>query len=238
MKFLDKYRDDFKLNLKLALPIMAGQLGQITVYLADNLMVGRLGAEALASVSLAIAIIAVPIVIGMGIAVALPTLVSEADGAGETKKISQYFKHSLIINATIGLISCVLMIVGLPLIEYLGQDPEVVKLAKTYIYMSALGMVPMMIFMTLRGFSDGMSETKPPMVAMLLGNVLNVGLNYLLIFGHYGFPALGVEGAALASLISRIAMIVFIVIILLRWKDLWTYIQACDFRKYQKIMFG
>ena len=237
MNFLSKYKEDFKLNLKLAMPIMAGQLGQITVYLADNLMVGRLGAEALAAVSLAIAIIAVPIVVGMGIAVALPTLISEAEGARETKKISQYFKHSFIINIAIGLISCALILVSLPLMEYLGQDPSVVKLAKTYMVMSAIAMVPMMIFMTFRGYSEGMSETKPPMVAMLLGNVLNVGLNYLLIFGNFGFPALGVEGAALASLIARVAMIVFIIVILMKWKGLWGYVEACNFRKYQKPMF-
>lgn len=217
---------------------MAGQLGQITVYLADNLMVGRLGAESLAAVSLAVAIIAVPVVIGMGIAFALPALVSEAEGAGETKKISQYFKHSFIINLCIGIVSCILILVGLPLMDYLGQDPGVVILAKSYMIMSALGMIPMMIFMSFRSFSDGMSETKPPMVAMLLGNVLNIGLNYLLIFGNHGFPALGVEGAALASLIARVAMIIFIVILLMRWKNLWDYIKACNFRKYQKKMFS
>ena len=237
MNFLAKYKADFKLNLKLALPIIAGQLGQITVYLADSLMVGRLGADALAAVSLAIAIIALPIVAGMGIAVALPTLISEAEGAGETKKISQYFKHSFIINVTIGLISCALILASLPLMDYLGQDPGVVKLAKPYMVMSAIGMIPMMIFMTFRGYADGMSQTKPPMIAMLLGNVLNIGLNYLLIFGKYGFPAMGVEGAAVASLLARIAMIVFIIMILMKWKKLWSYIEACNFRKYQKPMF-
>jgi MATE family multidrug resistance protein len=217
---------------------MAGQLGQITVYLADNLMVGRLGAEALAAVSLAIAIIAVPTVIGMGIAVALPTLISEAEGAKEPKKISQYFKHSLIINVAMGLISCALIVVGLPLMEHIGQNPEVVELAKTYMIPSALGMIPMMIFMTFRGFADGMSETRPAMIAMLLGNVLNIVLNYIFIFGKLGAPALGVEGAALSSLISRIAMIVFIVMLLLKWKDLWKYINACNFKTYQKALFS
>lgn len=237
MNLFPKYREDFKLNLKLALPIMAGQLGQITVYLADNLMVGRLGAESLAAVSLAVAIIAVPTVIGMGISFALPTLISEADGANEEKKISQYFKHSFIINLVIGIIACVLIIWGLPLMEHIGQDPGVVELAKPYMIMSALGMIPMMIFMAFRGFSDGMSETKPPMVAMLLGNVLNIVLNYLLIFGKFGFPAMGVEGAALASLIARVAMIVFIVAILMQWKNLWGYVRACNIMKYQKQMF-
>ncbi|MEM9548177.1 MAG: MATE family efflux transporter [Bacteroidota bacterium] len=236
MDFISKYREDFKLNLKLALPIMAGQLGQITVYVADNLMVGRLGAEALAAVSLAVAIIAVPTVIGMGIAVALPTLISEADGAGEDKKVSQYFKHGFVINLLIGLIAGGLFILGLPILDDIGQDPGVVVLAKEYIFVSALGLVPMMIFMTFRGFSDGMSETKPPMIAMLLGNVLNVILNYIFIFGKLGAPALGVEGAALASLIARVFMIVFIVLLLLKWKNLWCYIKACNFKTYQSVM--
>ncbi len=238
MNFLEKYKKDFTLNLKLAMPIMAGQLGQITVYLADNLMVGRLGAEALAAVSLAIAIIAVPTVIGMGIAFALPALISEADGAGEQRKISQYFKHSFVINLIIGLIACGLIIWGLPLMDHIGQDPDVVVLAKRYMIMSAISMIPFMIFSTFRSFSDGMSETKPPMIAMLLGNVLNIGLNYLLIFGKFGFPALGVEGAALASLIARTAMIVFIIVLLMKWKNLWDYIKACNFWKYQQHMFS
>ena len=237
MIFLKKYKDDFKLNMKLALPIIAGQLGQITVYLVDNIMVGQLGAEALASVSLAIAIIAVPVVVGIGIATALPALVSEADGAKQHKKISQYFKHSFIVNIVIGVIACGLMILGLPLLDHLGQNPDVVILAKEYILMSAIGMIPMMIFMTFRTFSDGMSQTKPPMIAMLMGNVLNIGLNYLLIFGNFGFPAMGVEGAAIASLIARISMIIFIILILMQWKELWNYIKACDFRTYQKKIF-
>lgn len=215
---------------------MAGQLGQITVYLADNLMVGRLGAEALASVSLAVAIIAVPTVIGMGIAVALPTLISEAEGAGEKKKISQYFKHGMVINIAIAVVSCLLIFLGLPFLERIGQDPDVVVLAREYMMVSAVGLIPMMIFLTFRGFSDGMSETKPPMIAMLLGNVLNVGLNYLLIFGKFGFPMMGVEGAALASLIARVSMIVFLIILLLQWKDLWSYIKVCNFARYQKQM--
>jgi len=237
MNFLSTYREDFRHNWKLALPIMAGQLGQISVFVVDNMMVGRLGAEALAAVSLAVAIVAVPSVIGMGIAFALPTLIAEADGAGADKRISQYFKHGFLINLAIGILACLTIVLCLPLLAHLGQDPSVVVLAKEYMLISAYSMVPFMIFMSFRGFSDGMSETKPPMIAMLLGNVLNIGLNYLLIFGKLGLPALGVEGAALASLIARVAMILFLVIILIQWKNLWQYIVACDFRRYQKPMF-
>lgn len=237
MLSISKYQNDFRLNLKLALPIMAGQLGQITVYLADNMMVGRLGAGSLAAVSLAVAIIAVPTVVGMGIAFALPPLVSEADGADQNTMISRYFKHSLIINIIIGAISCGLIILLLPFMKHLGQDLEVVILAKGYMMYSAIALIPLMIFNTFRSYSDGMSETLPPMVAMLAGNLINIFLNYALIFGHFGFEPYGIEGAAMASLIARISMVFILIGLLFRWKNLWSYIAACDFKKYQKTIF-
>ena len=237
MNILQKYKQDFRLNLKLALPIMAGQLGQITVYLADNIMVGKLGAVSLAAVSFAVALIAVPIVIGMGISFALPPLVSEADGAGEKKKISQYFKHSFIINIGIGVLSCILMMMSLPYLSLLGQEPEVVEIARGYIYYSAWAMIPLMIFLTLRSYADGMSETMPPMIAMIIGNIINIALNYVFIYGKLGMPAMGVDGAGLSSLIARISMIIVLVVILFRWKDLWKYIQECNFRTYQLPIF-
>lgn len=237
MNILKKYKQDFRLNLKLALPIMAGQLGQITVYLADNIMVGKLGALSLAAVSFAVALIAVPIVIGMGISFALPPLVSEADGANEKKKISQYFKHSFIINIGIGILSCGLMMLSLPYLGLLGQEPEVVEIARGYIYYSAWAMIPLMIFLTLRSYADGMSETMPPMIAMIIGNIINIALNYVFIYGKFGMPALGVDGAGLSSLIARISMIFILVAILLRWKDLWKHIQECDFTKYKMPIF-
>lgn len=237
MNILHRYKDDFSLNLKLALPIMAGQLGQITVYLADNIMVGKLGALSLAAVSFAVALIAVPIVIGMGIAFALPPLVSEADGADEPKKISQYFKHSLIVNVGIGIISCILMVFSLQYLHLLGQEPEVVEIARGYIFYSALAMIPMMIFLTFRSYADGMSETMPPMIAMIVGNIINIILNYIFIYGKLGMPALGVDGAALSSLVARISMLIILIGILYKWKNLWMYIKECNFTQYQNAIF-
>jgi MATE family multidrug resistance protein len=237
MNILKRYKKDFSANLKLALPIMAGQLGQITVYLADNIMVGRLGAVSLAAVSFAVALIAVPMVIGMGISFALPPLVSEADGAGEKKKISQYFKHSLLVNIGIGIISCAVMLFSLPYLHLFGQQPEVVEIARGYIFYSAWAMIPLMIFLTFRSYAEGMSETMPPMIAMIAGNVINIILNYILIYGKFGMPALGVDGAALSSLIARISMLVILISILLNWKNLWKYINECDFTKYQNPIF-
>ncbi len=216
---------------------MAGQLGQTAVNFADNVMVGKLGASSLAAVSFANAIFGIFFVVGMGISFALPPLISEASGAGEDTKISQYFKHSFIVNLVFAVLSLAILLGGLSLLDHMGQHPEVVVLAKKYLVYTAWSMIPFMIFQALRCYSDGMSETLLPMIVIIAGNVLNVGLNYLLIFGKYGFPAMGVEGASLASLIARVFMVAMIVLLMMRWKNLWSYIQSCNFKKYQKSIY-
>ena len=237
ISILAKYKTDFRLNTKLALPIMAGQLGQTAVAVADNVMVGKLGATALAAVSFAIALFAVFFVVGMGISFALPPLVSEADGAGDHQSVSTYFKHSLLLNTALSIVFLGLILLGIPLLDYMGQDPDVVVLAKEYLVFTAWSIVPYMIFQAFRCYCDGMSETLAPMIVIITGNALNIVLNYLLIFGHWGFPAMGVEGAALASLIARIVMVIALIGLMIRWKDLWSHIAACDFSRYEVPLF-
>ena len=217
---------------------MAGQLGQIFVNLADNLMVGRLGAASLAAVSLANAIFICFFVIGMGISFALPPLIAQADGANESTKMSQYFKHSLINNLIFAFLAILLIELGLPLLYNLGQDPEVVQLAIPYLRITGWSILPFMIFQTLRCYSDGRSETLPPMIAMIIGNVINIFLNFGFIYGKWGFPALGVQGAALGTLIARIAMIIVLIGIMMYWKDIWDQIKNANYLKYQKRLFN
>lgn len=235
--FITRYKEDFRLNLKLALPLMASQLGQVAVNFADNVMVGKLGPAALAGVSFTNAIFAICLVFGMGISFALPPLISEAQGAGDDRRISSYFKHSLIVNAAFGLISMLILLAIIPYMKHLGQDPDILPHATAYMYYSALGMIPFMLFQTLRCYSEGLSETLPSMIIIILGNILNVILNYLLIFGHYGFPAMGAGGASLSSLISRVFMLIGILILFKYWKNLWSYLSEIRFNVYKKSYF-
>jgi MATE family multidrug resistance protein len=235
--FITKYKKDFRLNLKLALPLMASQLGQVIVNFVDNIMVAKLGPAALAGVSFANALYAICLVFGMGISFALPPLISEAQGAADDRRISSYFKHSLIVNLAFGVISMILLIAFIPFMKYLGQDPEIIPHAAEYMYYSALGMIPFMIFQTLRCYSDGLSETLPSMIIIILGNLLNVILNYLLIFGHWGLPEMGTAGAALSSLISRVFMVFGILIIFRHWKNLWIYLSEVRFNMYKSSYF-
>lgn len=232
-----KYKEDYRANTKLALPIMLGQLGQIATNLADNLMVAKLGSASLAAVSLSVAIFIIFAIVGLGISFSLPPLVAEAHSGKKYSLIGQYFKHSLIINLSFALIGLVGMLLLAPMLQLMGQEVEVAQLAKPYLSICAWSMIPMMIFQTLRCYSDGMSETMPPMIAMVLGNIINIGLNYMLIFGKWGAPELGVSGAALGTLIARVCMIIILVAILLKWKSLWSYIIDIDFKKYQRKIF-
>ena len=228
------YRRDFRLNLNLALPIMAGQAGQILVNFIDNVMVGRLGSTSLAAVSLALSIYIGFMVVGMGISFALPPLVAQAQGMKGHKRIGMLFKHSLLINIVYALFVAVAIEVGLPLLDHLGQDPEVVALAKPYLKISGWTMVPLMIFQSLRCYADGLSETKPAMIAMLTGNVFNVLFNYMFIYGMFGAPELGVKGAAIGTLLARGMMIIMMIGILMRWKNLWEDIRNANYSAYQK----
>ncbi len=224
------YRTEFKKNLYLALPIMGGQLGQITVNIADNIMVGRLGAEALAAVSIGNAIFVVFMVVGLGISFGLPPLVSEADGIKNYSSLKENVRSSIFINCVYGIIAIAAIYILIQYLPELGQDPGAVKAAIPYLEITAWTMMPIMILQGLRGYADGMSYTIIPMLAMVGGNVINIIGNYLLIYGNLGFPALGVAGAATASLIARFCMIAIILYLLFRKKNLWRHLDFNIFK--------
>ena len=243
MRGLDKYINEFHGNLLLAFPIMAGSLGQVSVNFIDNLMVGRLGAEALAAVALAIAIYIPFYVVGKGISYGLTPLIAEADGADRSDKIPALLRHSMVINIVFALLCALVIYFGVSILDHLGQDSAVVALAKPYMVISGWALIPMMFFQTLKCYSEGMSETKPAMIASLTGNVLNVFLNFALIYGYWGAPALGVKGAALGTLISRVLMVLFLLIILSRKSVLWSHlknsismsIESIEIKKKQRL---
>ncbi len=238
MQWYQKYRNDFKLNLKLAAPIMAGQVGQLSVNIVDNIMVGSLGAAPLAAISLSIAIYALFLIVGLGISYGLPPLISEAKASHHYHRISEYFKHSLVINLCFAFISLLILFSIVPMMDYMGQDEEVLVHAKPYFTIVSISIIPLMIFQSFRTYSEGLSEALPPMIAILIGNVLNIFLNYVLIYGKLGAPALGVAGAGYATLITRIVIVIIIIGICYRWKNLWEYIAGSNFSRYSKQVFN
>lgn len=216
--FFKKYTSEFRYNFKLAYPVMIGHLGHIFVGFADNVMVGRLGAAPLAAVSLGNSFVFVAFSLGIGFSFAITPLIAEADGEKNIEKGRSYFQHGFIQCLVLGIVMFLMLIFATPLMKYMKQPPEVVELAIPYLNIVAFSMIPLMIFQAFKQFTDGLSQTKYGMQATLIANVVNVVLNFLLIYGIWIFPKMELKGAALGTLFSRIVMVVFIVMIL-RSKD-------------------
>ncbi|SHI38597.1 multidrug resistance protein, MATE family [Mesonia phycicola] len=211
---LTAYTKEFKKNLNIAFPVMLGQLGHVLVGLADNIMVGRLGAAPLAAVSLGNSLIFIALSVGIGFSFAITPLVAEADGSQNIEKGRSYFQHGLVMCAISGIILFLAVWFAKPLLYYLDQPPEVVDLSLPYIDIVAFSLLPLMIFQGFKQFGDGLSQTKYAMYATIAANVVNVLFNYLLIYGFWIFPRLELEGAAIGTLISRFFMLAFIYFIL------------------------
>ena len=125
-------------------------------------------------------------------------------------KIKDPIKKSIPASIILSL----LVIIGKPLLYKMGQPIEVVELAYPYLKWVSISLFPLVIFQAFKQFSDGLSMTKPGMYATLFSNIINLILNFLLIFGIWIFPKLGVEGAGIGTLISRVVMLVFLILII------------------------
>ena len=202
------YTKEFSYNWRLAAPVIMGMLGHTIVGLVDNLMVGQLGAAELAAVSLGNSFFFVAMSIGIGFSTAITPLVAEADSEHNFAKGKSAFKHGFVLCSILAIVLFALILLAKPLMYMMNQPQEVVVLALPYLDIIAISLVPLIIFQALKQFSDGMSLTKFPMYATIIANVINVFFNYVLIFGVWGFPKMGVVGAGIGTLIARFVMII------------------------------
>ena len=225
LKGISVYTREFRYNLKLAYPVMIGMLGHTFVQFIDNVMVGQLGTAELAAISLGNSFVFIAMSIGIGFSQAITPLIAEADGAKKDNDISGIFEHSFLICLILGLILFTVVFLNRNLLYFMNQPTEVVKLASPYLFWVSFSLISIVTFQSFRQFADGLSFTKAAMYSTLLGNVINVILNFFLIFGLWIFPKLGVEGAAIGTLISRICMLIFIVVYLKLHKKLSKYIK-------------
>lgn len=226
---LSEYTKEFKYNLKLASPVMLGMLGHTFVSFVDNIMVGQLGAAELAAVSLGNSFIFIAMSLGIGFSTAITPLVAEADSEANFSKGKSVFKHGVFLCTVVGLLLFGSLLLAKPLMEVMDQPEEVVVLAKPYLDLVAFSLVPLIIFQGFKQFSDGLSITKYPMYATLLANIVNVAVNYVLIFGKWGFPELGIVGAAIGTLVSRFIMLGFLWWLLAKKKKSKAYVTNIKF---------
>ena len=204
---LKDYTKEFKYNWQLAAPVMLGMLGHTFVSFVDNIMVGQLGTAELAAVSLGNSFMFIAMSLGIGFSTAITPLVAEADAEQNFANGKSSFKHGLFLCTVLGILLFLLVLFAKPLMYLMKQPVEVVELAIPYLNLVAFSLIPLIIFQGFKQFSDGLSMTRYPMYATLVANIINIILNYLLIFGKLGFPELGIVGAAYGTVISRIIMV-------------------------------
>ncbi len=188
----------------LALPIMVGMLLQTAFNIIDTIFIGMLGAEALAAVAITFPVVFIFIALASGLAVGSTTLVAQAIGAKNYKKADNVAEHSLILAGMVGIIIAVLGIIfGEPIFVFMGATPEILELTLLYSNTIFIGFIFLFIGFISQGIMQAEGNSKTPMINMAISVVINIILDPIMIFGLFGFPALGIFGAALATVISR-----------------------------------
>ena len=214
---------------------MLGMIGHTLVGFIDNVMVGQLGTAELAAVSLGNSFIFIAMSLGIGFSTAITPLVAEADGEGNVDKGKKAFNHGLFLCTVLGILLFLMIMGARPAMYYMKQPKEVVELAMPYLSLVAFSLIPLIMFQAFKQFADGLSETKYAMYATLLANVVNVVLNYIFIFGKFGMPQLGVVGAAIGTLASRVIMLIFIALLLRSKEKFKPYVDDnFNFRRLKK----
>jgi MATE family multidrug resistance protein len=187
------------LTLKLGLPLILGQITVVAMSFVDTVMAGKLGSIALAAVGVGSAVWASVVVFVLGILMATPPLVSEMDGASRHGKIGPLIRQVMWLAIGLAVVSFIVLRNLPPVFEVMGTRPEVRPEAIAYLKAISWGIFPFTLFLAFRYLADGVSHTRFTMYISFLGLLLNIPLNYILMFGKLGFPALGVRGCGYAT---------------------------------------
>ena len=196
--------------LTLALPVVFAELGWMTMGMVDTLMVGRLSPEAIGAVGLGSSIFFGICIFAMGLLLGLDTLVSQAFGAADVDACHRWLVHGVVLAVGLSIpVSGLLLWIDSGLDAW-GLDPTVLALTRPYLEIVSWSVLPLLLYAALRRYLQGMGIVRPVMFALLAANVVNIVVNWILIFGNLGAPALGVPGAAWATVFSRVAMMGFL----------------------------
>jgi MATE family multidrug resistance protein len=210
------FRQELSAMVGLALPIVLVQVGQMFMGVVDALMVGHVSAEALAAAALGNLYFYVIAIFGIGTLLALDPIVSQAVGADDRPAIARAMQRGLLLAVVLTLVSSPLMLVAEPALRALRQTPSVAAAAASYTRAIMPGMLPFYVFVVFRQTLQAHRRVAPVVIAIVAANLANAGLNWVLVFGHLGFAALGVVGSGHATAISRWLMP--LVLMALSWR--------------------
>lgn len=212
-------------SFKLAIPIILGEVAQVSLHLIDSAMVGKVSYLHLGASSLASNVINIPFIMGIGLTIAIAQMSSLYQGKNDHKNVSHYFFNGMFIVLIASFIIAGGLHLGSNVLHHLKQDPAVVTLAEPYFKIMTWSLLPAMLFIGLKQFTDGLQFTRTAMLLSVGALPLNVFLNWLLIFGHWGFPRLELIGAGIATLITRIIIFIILLIIVISHKTYKKYIR-------------
>lgn len=201
---LKDYIPYYKRNLKVAAPVMLTQLGAGLAGLIDTIMVGHYSTTALAAVSFANSIFITFMVFSMGALMGLTPLVGYAYVQNNHERVASLWRSGVVFSLILSLVMMSILGLILLFLPYMGQDEEVVRACVPYYIIAMVSTVPFLLYHAEKQFLEGLGNTTVAMVVMIILNVLNIPLNWLLIYGHAGFPAMGATGAGVATLIIRV----------------------------------
>lgn len=237
------YKRHYKELIYLGGPIMVGQLGTIILGFADTMMIGHHSAAELSAAGFVNTLFNLAIIFGLGFSYGLTPIVGALYGRGEEEEAGGKLKNSLLANLLIAVFLCIVMGILYLNLDKLGQPEELLPFIKPYYLILWASLPLIMLFNAFKQFADGITDTQTPMWILLGGNVLNIVGNYLLIYGTFGFPELGLLGGGLSTLFARLMMlVVFIGIFFLspRYKTFLrgfrrSYANRADFRLLNKL---
>ncbi len=194
----------------LAAPVVVAEIGWVAMGLVDTLMVGPLGPEAIGAVGVGSSLFIGVVIFAMGILLGLDTLVSQAYGAGRIHECHRWLVHGAVLSLVVA-VPVTLLLVGLSaVLAGWGLDPSVLVLTRPYLDVVTWSVLPLLLYATFRRYLQGMGVVRPVMIALVTANITNVIVNWVLIYGKLGAPAMGVRGAAWATVFSRVVMAAYL----------------------------
>lgn len=217
---------EFRKTLAIAGPIIIGNVSQMGLGLIDSAMVGAIDYRQLAASSLVINVLAIPQVLGIGITMAISPLVAMANGRNDIKAASRVVYNGVLLSTLAACIIAISMVIGKQLLFHLGQDPEVALFAEDYYIVMAWSLIPMMIYISVKQFSDALEFTRTAMLLSLLSLPLTGFLNWIFIYGHFGIPRMELYGAGIATFITRVIIAVCLIVVILKHKTFRPYIEV------------
>jgi MATE family multidrug resistance protein len=220
MSRLQTLRAEFRPTLQLAIPLVLAELGWMSMAIVDTMMVGRLpnSAAAMGAVSLGSNIFIVLALFGGGLLMGLDTLVSQAFGAGQREDCHRSLINSIYLSiALTPFLSAPVWLLP-SVLARMHVDPEVLGLAIPYTRALTVGLLPLLLYFAVRRCLQAMNMVKPVAFALISANIINALGNWILIYGHWGAPAMGAVGSGWSTAIARLYMAAVLVAYLL-WYD-------------------